>query len=667
MKIKLISLELKNFKGTKEQLINFGNATLIDGDNGTGKTTIEDAFFWLLFGKDSTDRKVFEVQPLDENNDIVHHLDTIVTGTLEIDGTIKVFKRTLKEKWQKKRGQAEQELTGNTTEYEIDDIPVKQKDYLSQISEIMDENNFKLLTNPLYFPNMDWKKQREILFEIIGDLSEESVINYNSKLKPLAELLSGKSIEEFNERIKATIKKLKDKVKDIPARIDENNSMICEEDFVALESEKEGIQAEINKIDEQIADLSKTNEGKLKLQEQLFELKNKLSILTSEAIKNANKPLEETKEEIYKIKSELQEVDFEIKTKERNRDNFNNTNIAQEKEIEELKIKKQNLLNEYHKVNDEVFEFNEKETICKCCGRPFEMDRIEEIKESARVKFEKNQKHNLDAIKSGGLGLKANIEKAELLLLKDKEEVEKIIEEISRLELKKSNLKTQLSDLEGRKYKLEVTQEIKVEGSEELKIQINEIQAQIEAFNVNDNTELKIKKNSLQDELSRIDKLLGQQQVNESLKARIEELREEEKQLNIQIAQLEKQQFLGEEFIRTKVELLEDTINRKFNGEVNFKLFSNQINGGLNETCVATINGVPFSDANSAAKINAGISILNTLCKHYGANAPVFIDNAESINDIRSTESQLILLKVSQNKNLQVNIIENNKLNSEVA
>ncbi|MRY42828.1 AAA family ATPase, partial [Parabacteroides distasonis] len=387
MKIKLLSLELKNFKGTKEQLINFGNATLIDGDNGTGKTTIEDAFFWLLFGKDSTDRKVFEVQPLDENNDIVHHLDTVVTGTLEIDGTVKVFKRTLKEKWQKKRGQAEQELTGNTTEYEIDDIPVKQKDYLSQISEIMDENNFKLLTNPLYFPNMDWKKQREILFEIIGDLSEESVINYNSKLKPLAELLSGKSIEEFNERIKATIKKLKDKVKDIPARIDENNSMICEEDFAALESEKEGIQAEINKIDEQIADLSKANEGKLKLQEQLFELKNQLSTLTNEALKNANKPLEETKEDIYKIKSELQQVEFKINSSQSSIKNTEKYINSMKEDLESTKNRKQELLNEYHKEQDIPFEFDSSLTNCPTCGREYEADKIEEIKADAEKRF----------------------------------------------------------------------------------------------------------------------------------------------------------------------------------------------------------------------------------------------------------------------------------------
>ncbi len=639
-------------------MINFGDLTQIEGDNGTGKTTIEDSFFWLFFGKDSTDRKVFEVQPLGENNNIIHHLETSVTGILEIDGVKKTFNRTLKEKWVKQRGKAEQELTGTTTTYEIDEIPVKQKDYLAQIAEILDENNFKLLTNPLYFPNMDWKKQREILFQIIGDLSEESVINYNSNLKPLSELLSGKSIEEFNEKIKSSIRKLKDKVKDIPARIDENNSMICEEDFSVLEKQKENIQKQINEIDSQLTDLSKANEGELKLQEQLFELKNRLSVLTNEAIKNAGKPLEEIKEKIYKIKSDLQQVNFKITSSKSSVKNTERYIKSMKEDLENTKNRKQELLNEYHKEQDIPFEFDSSLTNCPTCGKEYEAEKIEEIRSDAEKRFNETKNKTLNYIISKGKPLAGDIKKLEEKILIGKNDITDINKEIADLELKKIDLEKALEQLEYQKQKLEcVEQEIKVEGSEELKIQINEIQAQIEAFKVDDNTELKIKKNSLQDELSRIDKLLGQQQVNESLRTRIEELREEEKQLNVQIAQLEKQQFLGEEFIRTKVELLEETINKKFNGEVSFKLFSNQINGGLSETCIATINGVPFSDANSAAKINAGISILNTLCNYYKVNAPVFIDNAESINEIRSTESQLILLKVSQNKKLNVEVI----------
>jgi len=326
MKIKLQSLEIKHFKGIDNKLINFGDITQIQGENGTGKSTIFDAFCWLMFGKDSHDRKVFEIQTLDSNNNIIHRLEHSVTGVLEIDGIQKTFKRTLKEKWQKKRGSAEQELNGCSTDYEIDDIPVKQKEYLEKISEILEENSFKLLTNPLYFPSLEWKKQREILLNIIGDISEENVINYNSKLKPLREILNESNIDDFNKRIASSIKKLKDKVKDIPARIDENNNSICNEDFSELETEKNKLRKDINVIDEQIADSGKANEGKLKLQESLFELKGKLGTLRNDVLKNANKPLEEVQEKINKVKSEIQEINFKIRTTENKRDRFCDSN-----------------------------------------------------------------------------------------------------------------------------------------------------------------------------------------------------------------------------------------------------------------------------------------------------------------------------------------------------
>jgi predicted ATP-dependent endonuclease of OLD family len=55
----LKSLILKNFKGIKSLSVNFNRITNISGDNATGKTTIFDAFTWLLFDKDSQDRSNF--------------------------------------------------------------------------------------------------------------------------------------------------------------------------------------------------------------------------------------------------------------------------------------------------------------------------------------------------------------------------------------------------------------------------------------------------------------------------------------------------------------------------------------------------------------------------------------------------------------------------------
>ncbi|NNJ31627.1 hypothetical protein [Lacrimispora defluvii] len=68
------------------------------------------------------------------------------------------------------------------------------------------------------------------------------------------------------------------------------------------------------------------------------------------------------------------------------------------------------------------------------------------------------------------------------------------------------------------------------------------------------------------------------------------------------------------------------------------------------------VNGVPFSSLNAGHRVVAGLDIITALQKIYGVTAPIFIDNAESVNDfnIPDMEGQLILLKVSINNTLKV-------------
>ena len=654
--IKLKSLTLKNFKGIKDFSCEFGNEiTTIEGDNGTGKSTVFDGFSWLLFGKNSNDKKDFNVQTLDSNNNVIHHLDHEVVGILDIDGTEKTLKRTLKERWQKTRGAAEQELKGTTTTYEVDGIPVKLKEYQETINNMIDENIFKMVTNPMYFSSLNWSKQREILLDIIGDISEENVINYNDELKPLAELLTD-GIDNFNKRTKASIAKLKDQVKSIPYRIDECNNSIVEADFGALELKKAHIQSEINTIDEQIADVSKANEGKLKLQDMLYKKKEEQSKRINDALKNANKPLEEINEGIINTSKELHDIESELFALEMDKKrNMQAIKVAEEN-YNNNSVKRKELLTKYHEEDEKVFEFDTSLSCCPTCGREYDHDKIEEIKIKAEEKFNNNKKNAIDAIVAGGKRFADNMKASEKTIEELKERNKTLEADITTKTKEKEEIESQLDKLKGKKAELSITKEIHFEGEEELKAEIDELKNQIDEFKEADNSELKAKKRALQEELEDVTKTLGKKDTNTELKKRMEELNQEEKDLQIKIAELEGQQYLGEQFIRTKVELLEDSINKKFKGAVTFKLFNQQVNGGLSETCEALINGVPFSDANTASKINAGLSIINTLCEHYNISAPIFVDNAEAVNELQHTDSQLIKLVVSLDKELKVEV-----------
>ncbi len=190
-----------------------------------------------------------------------------------------------------------------------------------------------------------------------------------------------------------------------------------------------------------------------------------------------------------------------------------------------------------------------------------------------------------------------------------------------------------------------------------IKQEIYNIESQIQSYRKEDTTELNNKKEELQEQLRELDKQLAHKEVNEKAKERIRELEEEEIKLSEKIAELEGLEILSEEFIRTKVELLEEKVNSKFK-YAKFKMFKNQINGGLEECCEPCINGVPYSsNLNSAAKINAGLDIINTLCNHYNINAPIFIDNRESTNKIIDVDSQVINLIVSKDKKMKVEVI----------
>lgn len=655
--IKLKKLILKNFKGVKDLEIDFKSITNIFGDNGSGKTTIFDAFTWLMFGKDSTDKKDFSVQTLDSNNEIIHHLEHKVTGILEIDGIEKTFTKILKENWRKTKGEAEQTLRGTSATYEIDCIPVKQKEYQVAISNIIDENLFKMISNPFYFSNLHWERQREILMQIIGDIDTDTVLNYNSNLNKLKRLLGNDDIDTFNKKVKASISKLKEKIKDIPARIDECNNSILQVDFNTLDSEKHFINSEIADIDNKLTDLSKSNENKFKLQDQLFKLKDELNKKQNEAYKNANKPKEELQNKINEAKRNLSSLEWDIKKKEDSIERISQIIEHLKKDIKNKKECKDELMNKYQSIIHEEFKFDETQSICPCCGREYDLEKIQEIKGDAEKRFIENQKNKASSIISLGKNAKCELEEIQTKLEIRSRECNSLNDEILSL---KEGYKLSNKSIEDLEYKLQkmYCNEPEFEGRKDLELQISNLENQINNFNSDDNSELKLQKKELQNKLEDVIKKLGKQDNNILLNARIKELEQEEKDLNIKIAELEGHQFLAEEFIRTKVELLEGRINDKFNGKVSFKLFKNQVNGGLDQCCTALINGVPFNDANNAAKINAGLSIINVLCEHYKVNAPVFIDNAESVNKLEKTKSQIVRLVVSKDKELKVEVDE---------
>jgi hypothetical protein len=160
-------------------------------------------------------------------------------------------------------------------------------------------------------------------------------------------------------------------------------------------------------------------------------------------------------------------------------------------------------------------------------------------------------------------------------------------------------------------------------------------------------------KKDIDEQIRECDTQLATKNTIDSNNAKIKELNSRQTELAQQISDLKKKEFLSEKMETAQFQEVERRVNCQFT-IVKFKLFEKQINGGTNPTCVATVKGVKYVDLNNAMKINAGLDIINTMCKRHNVCAPIFIDNAEAINNILDVDSQLVRLVVSNDSELVV-------------
>ncbi len=645
MQIKILKLSLKNFKGIKDLEINFeGKNTNIYGANATGKTTIFDAFKWLFFDKNSDDRKDFNVKTLDSENKPIHFLEHEVEAVLLIDSTNMVFKKVLQEKWVKKRGQEQQEFSGHETSYWIDEVPCKKKEYEEKINSLLSENLFKLITDPTYFNGqMSWKERRELLISISGtNVTDEDILNSNEDFCKLKENLEGRSIDDYKKVVAAKIKDLNKEKETIPVRIDElTNTLVTEHNinYEEIEKQKEQYNQELQKIELEMTDVQARAKEKLKKADQLAIAMNELNNLkfkleTEYNNKKSEEEIAFTNEKSVleaKVRANKKELEERIQ------------NIQQaEQEREELRKK-------WFEIDSKKLEFNENDFICPTCKREYEAEKTEKLKETFAENFKKHQESEKSRINTAGQALNARLEENNIAV----ERLQKVIEEQTQNLSKIQKILEELESEKANRKTFIVTEKLEYK---EKAMQVEQLQQEVEKLTAEDTTEIQTRKAEIAEEMNKLNKTLNERDMQEKTKERIAELQNEEEIISNKIQELEGQQYALEEFTKTKVELLENAINSKFE-LVKFRLFDTQINGGLVECCDTLVNGVPYADVNNAHKILAGLDIINTLIKFYGTSAPIFIDNRESINELYNIDTQIISLIVTIDKQLRIEVI----------
>lgn len=645
-KIIIQKMEILNFKGVREQKIAFNDdITEIDGANGSGKTTIFDAFTWVLFGKDSKDSKKFNLKTIDENNQIIPKIPHEVTITLSVDGEVVTLCRRLNEKWTKKRGEAEETFTGNEEERLWNDVPCSVNEWNDKIQSLCSEDVFKFITNPLYFSSQKSDIQRTMLFRMAGGISDSDIANGNSDFTALLASLSGKTMEEYKKEVQAKKRRIKAEIDAIPERIDERKrGMPEQEDWKTLEADKEKFTAEVSDLNSQILDRSKAYEASYA---EKMERAKKISSLNSElsALKlDISKSLLESYNKDTLLKSE---IIGKVSQKEAEVERMKSALNAHKTYLHSLGERRENLIQKWKKIKDETLIIDEDAFVCPTCKRPLDVDNIEELQQQMTENFNQKKACELKANEIDGKELKALMIETEQKIKDNNSALEKATQE--------------LNDLKAQAI---LTKDIKkpdtapiIESNEKYKDIRSQI-AQLEEENNNpiemaDVSVLELRKSEILESIDIIKERLAKRVLIERNNERISELEKQLKNQSEEYAQLERIEFTMAAFAKDKIESIEKKINGMFRF-VKFKMFEQQINGGEVETCEAMVNGVPYSSLNNAMTYIAGLDIINAISHFEGISAPIIIDNAESINDFPKMDTQMILLKVTTDSILTI-------------
>ncbi len=638
-----------NFKGFRNMTIEFNeDITTICGRNGSGKTSIFDGFTWLLFGKDSQDRKAFNIKTLDENGKAIPKLPHEVSAIIIVDGETIELCRRFNEKWVKRRGQIEEEFTGHEEERLYNNVPMSLKEWNEKISNICSEQVFKFITNPKYFVSQKPDVQRAMLFRMAGELSDADIAAGNDDFAALLASLTGKTMEEYKKEIQAKKRRIKAEIEAIPERIDERKrdiSALSEYDYPAIEASIKDKQDKVAKIEAEMLDLSKKNEA---ISQKRSEAIKELGQLKERKLRLEYEIKEKVTAEYRAAISKKNDIQSKISDLERNIQSLSNRRDGLKRTIEECTSYREKLIAEWKSINASSITFNENDFVCPTCKRPLDIDDIEKKQQEMTENFNLAKSSRLAENNRKGQENKKKMQEAEAAIISIDSEIKKASEDIEKL---KSAEEYAINLVEPDAYPV-------IEGNTEYKKLSEEISAKEKALegsstNNVDTSSQKQELSLLKSEIDSLKRTLANRETITRNTQRIGELEAQYKEGAQELADLERIEFTMAAFNKARIEAIDKRINGMFS-LVKFKMYEQQINGGEIETCEAVVNGIPYSGQNNAMQINMGIDIINAICKFEGITAPIFIDNAESVNEFIPSHSQVIKLVVTTDNELSI-------------
>lgn len=650
--MKLITLKLSMFKGIKDFELNCnGQNYNVYGDNATGKTTLKDALNWLLFDKNSVDKKDFDIMRI-EHGEVVHKTEPTVEAVFDMeDGRRIQLKKVYKEKWTKPRGQLNEVMSGHTTTYYINDVVKGATVYRNFINSIIDENKFKVLTEPRYFnETLSVDERKQILLDVIGGVDQAVIIGINPELRELGVALNGRSVEEQAAMTKTSLRETKKQIDEIAPAIRECENMKPSQDVANLglyEAQEARVRERITLINSQIAAAKAGKVDKYLLDQYNTKCKEKVDKEKEEAGKLGA--------ERSGLLSEVREAEQRLAVTEADLRNVQGSIAKLGMELENCNNKREYLIREFKEEKARTAHVEDIHTVCPTCGQSLPVNKVEEAKrrqEENVAEFNLQRSEKLKEINEQG---KANTVR-----------ITELNNQITALATQKAALdqecRQRKEDTEKKAAVLkEFDNEVRPEGVEitQLREELAKLEQQIhtpDADIASKVAALEHEKTEQQKQMAEVQANIAECKQAQKIVMRIRELKDSERELSKAYMDLQKMLFLCDEYTRKLTEYIDGKIAEHFK-VARFRLFKNNItNEGIEECCDTMMDGKPYDSLNAAAQVEVGLDIINTLAKQYGFSAPVMIDNAESYTKLPGVDDlQIIRLIVSaSDKTLRV-------------
>ena len=476
-----------------------------------------------------------------------------------------------------------------------------------------------------------------MLFQICDLPDDKTIMAGDPRFSDFAAAMGTLSVDDYKRKLAANRKSLNADRNTIPARLDEQQKVVnslMEIDFSALRTKRNDVAAKMHSLQEELLRLSHGT--------QIEAKRNELSAAKNELDAEINANNSHRQSQMIPVCDRRPELQAAI---DKAKADFARWTDLEKKEsdlISQQDFQIENCRRLWAAADAGVFTAES----CPTCGQKLP----EEAQKAAHRRFEADkEKAKADAVERAN-GAKKVKEAAEYRRDQDIEAAVSAENEIARLTAELDSYvpdsQPEITDLPGHDKRMADLQE-----------QINRLQGELDTLNgetsaIRSTVESNI--GSLRSEISALDAELAKESVLSFAEKRCDELRESAKKTAAELSALDKQLFLCEEYARYKVSFVESAINSKFR-LTRWKLFDEQVNGGLNDCCEATYDGVPYAALNNGMRINIGVDVISAIADHFGMKVPLVIDNAESVTSLLNIDTQVIRLVVSENdKELRV-------------